>query len=107
MRTNSINANNDFAKDLRGINRKVKLEKRCSIKKWMGKMYNVSSAQENVQSVKGKEASAETVKTRKENSIHSFMENPLWSTLGPLKRLPSIISSQAILGSASPVQVVI
>ena len=26
MRTNSINANNDFAKDLRGINRKVKLE---------------------------------------------------------------------------------
>ena len=25
MRTNSINANNDFAKDLRGINRKVKL----------------------------------------------------------------------------------
>ena len=26
MRTNSINANNDFAKDLRGINRKVTLD---------------------------------------------------------------------------------
>jgi hypothetical protein len=73
----------------------------------MGKRYDVSFVPENVPSAMGNEASAEIGKIRKVNSIASFMVNPLWWILAPLKKHRSIISSQAISGSVSRVPVAI
>jgi hypothetical protein len=73
----------------------------------MGRMYNVFFARENVSSATGKGGSVEIGRIGTANYIPSFMGNPLWWILAPLKKRLSITSSPAISDYVSPVPVVI